>query len=272
MQMTGLKDRVAIVVGGAGNIGRATCLRLSNEGVKVAVADLNTERASKIVDEIKERGCQAMAIKTDIRNIDETDQMAKATIEYFGKIDILANIAGGSMPAGAWGLVNHSTLGPFEQSTEEDWDLVTDINLNGVRNTCRAVIPYMIKRKYGKIVNVSSIAGTQGFMYNWHYAAAKAGIIALTKSLAKEFGQYWININSVSPGIIGTGRIKSALESENAEEKKLIQTMLASICLGDKWGRAEDVANVIVFLSSDDARFVTGANYLVDGGMTLGYP
>lgn len=272
MQMTGMKDKVAIVVGGAGAIGRATCLRLSKEGAKVAVADLSTARSGKVVDEIKAMGCQAMAITADVRHVDETDHMAKATVDYFGQIDILANIAGGSMPAGAWGLVDHSTIGPFEQSAKEDWDLVTDINLNGVRNCCRAVIPYMIKRKYGKIVNVSSIAGTQGFIYNWHYAAAKAGIIALTKSLAKEFGPYWINVNSVCPGIIGTGRIQSALESDNEEEKKLIQTMLDSICLGDKWGRAEDVANVIVFLASDDARFVTGANYLVDGGMTLGYP
>jgi len=272
MQLMDLKNKAAIVVGGGGAIGRATCLRLTQEGASVAVADLRIENAEAVVDEIKASGGNAIAIKVDIRNTNETDQMAKAVMDEFGQIDILANVAGGSMPAGTWGLVDHSTLGPFEQSTKEDWDLVISINLNGVRNTCRAIIPHMVERKYGKIVNVSSIAGTQGFVYNWHYAAAKGGIIALTKSIAKEFGPLGINANCVCPGIIITARAESALESGTEAEKKFLQTMLDSICLRDKWGRPEDVANVIVFLASDDARFITGANYMVDGGMTLGYP
>ena len=272
MQLKDFKDKAAIVVGGGGAIGRATCIRMAKEGAKVAVADLHIENADAVAGEIKTFGGDAMTVKVDIRDPNEADQMAKAAMEHFGQIDILANVAGGSMPAGTWGLVDHSTLGPFEQSTKKDWDLVTAINLDGVRNTCRAVIPYMLKRQYGKIVNVSSIAGTRGFVYNWHYAAAKAGIIALTQSLAKEFGPHYINVNSVCPGIIITGRAESALKSGSEEEKKFLQNMLDSICLGDKWGRPEDVANVIVFLASDDARFVTGANYMVDGGMTLGYP
>jgi len=267
-----MRNKAAIVVGGGGAIGRATCLRMAREGAKVVVADLRIENADEVTDEIKASGGDAMTIKMDICDTNEADQMAQAAMDHFGQIDILANVAGGSMPAGTWGLVDHSTLGPFEQSTQEDWDLVTGINLDGVRNTCRAVIPYMMKRKYGKIVNVSSIAGIQGFVYNWHYAAAKAGVIALTQSLAKEFGPHGINVNSVCPGIIITGRAESALNSGTEEEKKFLQTMLDSICLDDKWGRPEDVANVIVFLASDDAKFVTGANYMVDGGMTLGYP
>jgi len=272
MQLKDFKDKAAIVVGGGGAIGRSTCLRLAKEGAKLVVADLRIENADEVVGEIKNKGGDAIVVEVDIRDPNAADQMAQAAMDHFGRIDILANVAGGSMPAGTWGMVDHSTLGPFEQSTQEDWDLVTGINLDGVRNTCRAVIPFMVERKYGKIVNVSSIAGTQGFIYNWHYAAAKAGVIALTKSLAKEFGPHGINVNSVCPGLIVTARAESALKSGSEEEKKFLQTMLDSACLGDRWGRPEDIANVIVFLASDDARFVTGANYMVDGGMTLGYP
>ena len=214
-----MQDKTAIVVGSARGIGEATARRLAREGAKVVVADLDLDGASKVADEIKALGHQAMAMKVDMRKMDEVEQMAKATVDTFGQIDILANVAGGSIGAGTWGISDHRTQGPFAQSTKEDWDLVIDINLNGARNCCRAVVPYMIERRYGKIVSVASSSGMMGHKENYHYAAAKAGIIAFTKSLAKELAQYGINVNCVSPGGIETPRTLALTEAQKEKAR-----------------------------------------------------
>jgi len=249
-----IKDWVAIVTGSASGIGRQTAIRLAREGAKVVIADINIEGANKVANEIKVLGHEAIAIKVDITGLDEANQMAKTTLDKFGQIDILANIAGGAIP---------EKIGPFSQSDKEVWNRIIGLNLYGTFNCTRAVINHMIERRSGRIVNVASVAGIVGQANTADYAAAKGGIIAFTKSLAKEVAPHGINVNCVSPAFTGTERVLSMPEDFLKKQIKLIH-------LG-RFGKPEEIANVIVFLASDEAGFVTGANYVVDGGITLSY-
>lgn len=249
-----IKDQVAIVTGGAIGIGRQTALRLAREGAKVVIADINIDGANKVAEEIKALGQEAIALKVDITSLDEANRMAKATLDKFGQIDILGNIAGGAIPG---------KIGPFSQSVKEVWDRIIGLNLYGTFTCTRAVINHMIERRSGKIVNIASVAGIVGQTNTADYAAAKGGIIAFTKSLAKEVAQYGINVNCVSPAFTGTERVLSMPE-------EFLQKQIKMIHLG-RYGKPEEIANVIVFLASDEAGFVTGANYVVDGGITLSY-
>lgn len=248
------KDKVAIVTGGASGIARATSHILAREGAKVVIADINIEGANKVADEIKAQGNEVMAVKVDVTSLEEANWMAKTTLDKFGHIDILANIAGGAIPG---------KIGPFSESHKEVWDCIFALNLYGPLNCCRAVVNHMIERRYGKIVNVASVAGLIGQANTADYAAAKGGIIAFTKSLAKELAPYGINVNCVSPAFTGTERVLSMPE-------EFLQKQIRMIHLG-RYGKPEEIANVIVFLGSDEASFVTGANYVVDGGITLSY-
>lgn len=248
------KDKVGIVTGGASGIARATSYLLASEGGKVVIADINIAGANKVADEIKARGFEAIAIKVDVTSLDDANQMANFTLDRFGHIDILANIAGGAIP---------EKIGPFAQSQKEVWDRILALNLYGPFNCCRAVLNHMIERRYGKIVNVASVAGLLGQANTADYAAAKGGVIAFTKSLAKELAPYGINVNCVSPSLIGTERVLSM-------PKEFLEKQLKTIHL-HRFGKPEEVANVLVFLASDEASFVTGANYVVDGGITLSY-
>jgi len=249
-----IKGWVAIVTGGASGIGRETALRLTREGAKVAIVDINLDGANKVAEEIKAIGGEPLVLKTDITNLDEAHQMAKAVLDKFGQIDILANIAGGAFP---------SKMGSFAQSNREIWDLNINLNLFGTFNCTRAVVNHMMERKKGKIVNIASVAGMVGQATTADYAAAKGGIIAFTKSLAKELAPYGINVNCVSPAITGTERVRSM-------PKDFLQRQIDTIHL-HRFGEPEEIANVVVFLASDEASFVTGANYVADGGITLSY-
>jgi 3-oxoacyl-[acyl-carrier protein] reductase len=193
-------------------------------------------------------------LKTDITNLDEAHKMAKAVLDKFGQVDILANIAGGAFP---------SKMGSFAQSDRQVWDLNINLNLFGTFNCTRAVVNHMMERKKGRIVNIASVAGMVGQATTADYAAAKGGIIAFTKSLAKELAPYGINVNCVSPAITGTERVRSM-------PKDFLQRQIDTIHL-HRFGEPEEIANVVVFLASDEASFVTGANYVADGGITLSY-
>lgn len=249
-----IKGWVAIVTGGASGIGRETALRLSREGAKVAIVDINLDGANKVADEISAAGGESLALKTDITNLDEAHRMAKAVLDKFGQVDILANIAGGAFP---------SKMGSFAQSDRQVWDLNINLNLFGTFNCTRAVVNHMMERKKGRIVNIASVAGMVGQATTADYAAAKGGIIAFTKSLAKELAPYGINVNCVSPAITGTERVRSM-------PKDFLQRQIDTIHL-HRFGEPEEIANVVVFLASDEASFVTGANYVADGGITLSY-
>lgn len=249
-----VKGWVAIVTGGASGIGRETASRLAREGAKVAIVDLNIDGANKVAEEIRALGGEALALRTDITNLDEAHKMAKAVLDKFGQVDILANIAGGAFP---------SKMGSFAQSNRETWDLNINLNLFGTFNCTRAVVNHMMERKKGKIVNIASVAGIVGQATTADYAAAKGGIIAFTKSMAKELAPYGINVNCVSPAMTGTERVLSM-------PKDFLQKQIDFIHL-HRYGKPEEIANVVVFLASDEASFVTGANYVVDGGITLSY-
>lgn len=249
-----IKGWVAIVTGGASGIGRETALRLAREGAKVAIVDINLDGANKVADEISAAGGESLALKTDITNLDEAHRMAKAVLDKFGQVDILANIAGGAFP---------SKMGSFAQSDRQVWDLNINLNLFGTFNCTRAVVNHMMERKKGRIVNIASVAGMVGQATTADYAAAKGGIIAFTKSLAKELAPYGINVNCVSPAITGTERVRSMPQD-------FLQRQIDTIHL-HRFGEPEEIANVVVFLASDEASFVTGANYVADGGITLSY-
>ncbi len=249
-----VKGWVAIVTGGASGIGRETASRLAREGAKVAIVDLNIDGANKVAEEIRALGGEALALRTDITNLDEAHKMAKAVLDKFGQVDILANIAGGAFP---------SKMGSFAQSNRETWDLNINLNLFGTFNCTRAVVNHMMERKKGKIINIASVAGIVGQATTADYAAAKGGIIAFTKSMAKELAPYGINVNCVSPAMTGTERVRSM-------PKDFLQKQIDYIHL-HRYGEPEEIANVVVFLASDEASFVTGANYVADGGITLSY-
>lgn len=252
-----VKDKVAIVTGGGGAIGRETSKLLATEGAKVMVADLNIEAANKVVDEIKALGHKALAIDLDTTKVDKAEQLAKATLDNFGQIDILVNVVGGSA-----GPFIKTKLGFFAQSNKERWEEIVNLNLLGTFNCTRAVINHMIERRSGKIVSIASTSGVIGMQKAAEYSAAKAGIIGFTKALAKEVGPYGINVNCVSPGVVGTPRV---LEMA----KELIPEWTKGIRLG-RLAKPEEIASVVFFLVSEESSYITGQNIIVDGGLSLG--
>jgi len=246
-----LEGQYAIVTGGAGWIGRAIAKRLAAEGAAVAIADVNQELAQGIADEIMAAGAKAVAIEVDICNYDSVQAMAETAVKEFGAIDILVNGAGGSARLVGGG------YGPFQESDVKVIDKMIDINLKGSIFCSHAVLGHMVKRGQGKIVNIGSITGVQGAEHSIAYSAAKGGVIAYTKALAKEVGPGGINVNCVSPGVV--------LRPEEKDRERGIRTnYLGRAC------KAEDIAELVAFLATDAAGFITGQNYIVDGGRSLG--
>lgn len=244
-----LEGKTAIVTGAGAGIGRAIALRLAAEGAKVAALDLNKEKAAQTAESIRSSGKVAMAIIADVTKGAEVKAAVAKVLADFGKIDILVNCAGGHA-----GLIGR--IGPFKDTTEDVWRWVIDLNLNGTLLCTHSVISHMVDRKYGKIINIASIAAKVGIANFAEYSAAKGGVVSFTKALAMEVGPYNVNVNSVSPGAI-----------LSQEERDYENT---GIFLPRKGGAPADVAAVVAFLASDDAAFVTGADYVVDGGRCLG--
>lgn len=242
-----VKDKVAVVTGSGRGIGEATVCRLSEEGAKVVVTDINEENAIKVANEIKAKGGQAIGVKSDVTKIDEVEALMKKAVEEFGKLDILVNNAG----------FNRDML--IKDMTEKDWDDVLDTDLKGAFLCAKFATKYMVEQKYGKVVNISSRA--------WHgnpgqanYSSAKAGIIGLTKSMAWEFGRFNINVNAIAPGIIATELMKGHPKFEMIKERQLANMPIKRL------GEPIDVANTILFLVSDEASFISGEVIHVSGG------
>jgi len=244
-----LEDRVAIVVGGGSGIGRASSKLLAQEGARLMVCDIMKETADKVAEEIREAGGEATSFQIDMTREEDCLKMAKATVDKYGKIDILCNIAGGSM-----GVNIRDRLVPFIEQDKQMWDRLIDINLNGARNCTKAVLPYMIERKYGKIVNTSSIAAVIGMPGGTDYAAAKAGIIAFTKTLAMEMASYGIYVNAITPSGTNSERIRKYMVGKQPEEQQQRSiTMFAE---------PEELAEMVLFLVSGASDHMSGQNII----------
>lgn len=247
-----MKDQVAIVTGGGAGIGAETCRMLADEGVHVAVADLNLETAEQIAEEVRSRGVNAIAIDTDVSDIEQTDAMVEKTISDLGRVDILNNVAGLALP------------NLFANTRPDTWEKEINVCLYGVMNTCRSVMVPMMEQNSGRIVNVASDAGKTGEKFMVSYSAAKAGILGFSKSLAKELGRNWVGVNCVCPGTtMGTG-MTAMINDE------LAQTMVKKYALR-RLGQPEDAAHMITYLSSTKAAgWITGQAMSVNGGYFMG--
>ena len=249
-----LKDRIAIVTGCAGGLGKVYAVALAKEGAKVVINDVNQKGIDETVEEIKVLGRKCIGIVADISDKVQVDSMVKKVVEKWDKIDILVNNAGGAL----------HTPARFEDVTEKDWDKVMDVNLKGAFFCCKAVLPHMMRQGGGRIINISALAGrTAASLAGIQYTSAKAGLGGLTRHLAKEMGKYGIYVNAVAPGITLSGsRVEGLWNAKSEEEKRRV---LASIPLG-RLGKGEDIANVVVFLASDEASYITGTTIDVNGG------
>ncbi|MCA0969175.1 3-oxoacyl-[acyl-carrier-protein] reductase [Halobacillus litoralis] len=245
-----LNDQVALVTGASRGIGRAIALELAAKGAKVAVNYAGSEdKAEAVVQEILEQGGQAIKIQANVSSEDDVKRMVKSVVDEFGRLDILVNNAG----------ITKDNL--LMRMKEEEFDSVIDTNLKGVFLCTKGVTRQMMKQKYGRIVNVASIVGVSGNPGQANYVAAKAGVIGMTKSNAKELASRNIQVNAVAPGYIATD-MTDALTDEQREQ------MMSLIPLS-RLGEGKDVANVVRFLASEDAAYMTGQTLHVDGGMVM---
>jgi 3-oxoacyl-[acyl-carrier protein] reductase len=244
-----LKDKKAIVTGAGQGIGRAIALKLARDGADIVIAEKNPDTGSQTAKEIMAIGREAMAFPVDVAGQKQVKEMLEQVFGQWDRVDILVNNAGFDRGASLLNL------------KEEDWDAVLGVHLKGALNCIQAVAPHMIERQCGKIVNISSLWGKTGAVAEISYTSAKAGIIGLTKSVAKELGRYQINVNVVLPGLILTPTIAKMAE-------KYRNMIIENTPMG-RIGQPEEVANVVAFLASDEASFVTGAMVEVSGGWSM---
>jgi len=244
-----LKDKVAIVTGSARGIGRAIALELVRNGAKLVICDLNMDDIQIVVDQFTEMGGEAKGFVSNVTQAEDAQQLIDKTIEAFGKVDILVNNAG----------ITRDNL--LMRMKEDEWDAVIAVNLKGTYNCIRAIAKPFIKQRSGKIINLASVVGQIGNAGQVNYSASKAGVIGLTKSVAKELAARNVRVNAIAPGFIQTDM--TANLTEKAKEE-----LTNAIPLG-KLGQPEDVAKVVLFLASDDAAYITGQVINVDGGMVM---
>jgi 3-oxoacyl-[acyl-carrier protein] reductase len=247
--MARLQGRVALVTGASQGIGRACALALAAEGAKVAAAARNQEKLAAVVEEISRAGGQAAAFRMDVASEDEVKAAAKSALEKFGKIDILVNNAG----------ITRDTL--VLRMKRADWDAVIATNLTGAHLCIQAVLSSMLKQRWGRIINITSIFGQMGQTGQANYSAAKAGLIGLTRAVAREVASRNITVNAVAPGYIETAMTEGLAPDLKEAVMKLIPLGRA--------GTDQDVASAVKFLASDDAAYITGQVLNVNGGMLM---
>jgi 2-hydroxycyclohexanecarboxyl-CoA dehydrogenase len=251
-----LKRKAAIVTGGASGIGRATALALSLEGANVAIADIASDNANLVRDEVAASGYgSAIACRVDLTKRAEVEQMVQTVLNEFGQIDILVNCAG-------W-----DRLEPFIESSEETWDKILTINFKSVLHTVKAVLPHMMERGSGKIINIASDAGRVGSSWEAVYSGAKGAVIAFSKTLARETARYNINVNVVCPGMTDTP-LMHAIRAQSEKTEKIIDAVIKATPFR-RAAKPEEIAAMVVFLASGDSDFMTGQTISVSGGLTM---
>jgi len=244
-----LKDKVAIITGGANGIGKAACEEFSNQGAKVIIADYDVTSGKELEINLRNQGKDVLFLQVDVAKQESVKEMVTQVLENYKKIDILINNAGITRDA------------MLSKMTEQDFDLVLDINLKGVFNCTQAVVPHMVEEGYGKIINTSSVSGIYGNVGQTNYAATKAAVVGMTKTWAKELGRKGINVNAVAPGFTKTAMVEKMPE-------KVIQHMESIVSL-QRLGDVQDIANAYLFLASDESSYITGHVLHVDGGIMM---
>jgi len=248
--MISLENKVAVVTGGGQGIGKSIALRLADVKCNVVIGDVNKDTMSQTVKELEAKGVKAWALHCDVSDASCAEKFINEAVEKAGKIDILVNNAG----------VTRDKL--ILKMTPEDWDFVIKINLSGAFYCIRAVLPYMIKARYGRIINIASIIGLIGNPGQANYSASKGGLISLTKTVAKEYASRNINCNAIAPGYI-----KTAMTDKLPEE---VRNAMLNLIPKKEYGLPEDVADAVLFFASDLSRYITGQVLNVDGGMVTG--
>ncbi len=246
-----LSGKVAVVIGGGGAIGRAIARKLAGEGASIAVVDFNEDAAEAVAKAIAADGGSAMAYAVDNRDYAAVSEMTESVVSHFGGLDVLVNSAGGSA---------RKKMKPFKDQSVEVIDWMLGVNLHGPLYCIRAAVGHMARKRCGKIINIASIVATGGSRNCVEYGAAKGGIIAATRSLAMELGEFNINVNCVSPGLVQRPDEMPADEAEFARRT----SFLNRICTQD------DIANLVLYLALPESDMITGQNYIVDGGRSLG--
>lgn len=245
-----LQGKCAVITGASRGIGREIVLKYAKEGANIVLNYRNSEaEALQLKEELDKLGTETLIVKANISKFEEAEKLIKEAKEVFGRIDILVNNAG----------ITKDNL--IMRMKEEDFDSVIDVNLKGAFNCLKAVTPIMIRQKYGKIINMSSVVGVVGNAGQVNYCASKAGLIGMTKSLAREIGGKNINVNAIAPGFIDTDMTK--VLSDDQKKNILSQVPLK------RFGDAEDIANLALFLASDQSNYITGQVIHVDGGMAM---
>jgi 3-oxoacyl-[acyl-carrier protein] reductase len=245
-----LKDQVAVITGSAQGIGRSIAEKLAGEGAKIVVSDINAESAQKAADEISRKfNVETIAVAGNVANLSDCETLVKSTLDKFSKINILINNAG----------ITRDNL--VLRMSEQEWDSVISVNLKGVFNCIKAASRAMIKQREGSIINIASVVGLMGNAGQANYSASKGGVIALTKTCAREFASRNIRVNAIAPGFIRT-----AMTDKLSDEQKA--KLAEQIPLG-RLGEAEDVARAALFLGSEESAYITGQVISVNGGMYM---
>ncbi|WP_313757640.1 3-oxoacyl-[acyl-carrier-protein] reductase [Tissierella sp.] len=245
-----LKDKAALITGGSRGIGKEIALELARNGVHIGISYVSsTEKANEVLEEIRSYGVKAVAIKANVSVEEDVLQMIKTMEEELGTIDILVNNAG----------VTKDNL--LIRMKETDWDEVMDVNLKGVFLCTKAVSRIMMKKRYGKIINITSVVGITGNAGQGNYSASKAGVIGFTKSMARELASRGIRVNGIAPGFIET-------DMTDVLKDEIKEAMLKTIPL-NSFGNPKDIANLAVFLASESSDYITGQIINVDGGMIM---
>lgn len=257
----GLENMVAVVTGGGMGIGRGITLELASRGASVVIADINDEAAEKTKADVLAAGGKAATVHTDVTNKASTVAMAEFALETYGGIDILVNNAGADIKGAVW------------EFDEKDWDFLMTLNLKGVFLSTQAVVGHMMERKFGRIINMSSMAGKSGEPFTAPYCTTKFGVIGFTQSIALELGPYNVTVNAVCPGAVETdlfkrGVLGSAKANNRSYEDELQEKFISLTPLG-RMTQVEDVAKGVAFFASDDAKFITGTSLNVSGGREM---